>query len=336
MSDSVSDSTQIYFQVVAGAIAIYNSLEVLVIMLKVFQKYNTLYFWAVLATTLGIALFAIGFLDLFFKLYVESSSILRPLIVLTIGWYGMVTGFAITLYSRLAIIRVPNFIQISIRNFIIYNIVFSHFPTTVFTFGANIVGTEFWVHGYSIIEKIQMTMFCVQEIILGVVYLIYIQKKFGSRLKSLVSHTIGANLFVLGLDILMLIIEYCNLYKYQIMLKVLVYSIKLKFEFYILTLLTDASRDDSIVGDRGVPASHSGSNGRKSNVNGVVLEEDIRRGSLTPKKSLGVIAESVRLMHFFPQSQSQSDRSQRTDQQEGTVMVNPQLDGSTIGRKNGF
>ncbi|KAJ3249724.1 hypothetical protein HDU77_007519 [Chytriomyces hyalinus] len=336
MSDSVSDSTQIYFQVVAGAIAIYNSLEVLVIMLKVFQKYNTLYFWAVLATTLGIALFAIGFLDLFFKLYVESSSILRPLIVLTIGWYGMVTGFAVALYSRLAIIRVPNFIQISIRNFIIYNIVFSHFPTTVFTFGANIVGTEFWVHGYSIIEKIQMTMFCVQEIILGVVYLIYIQKKFGSRLKSLVSHTIGANLFVLGLDILMLIIEYCNLYKYQIMLKVLVYSIKLKFEFYILTLLTDASRDDSIVGDRGVPASHSGSNGRKSSVNGVVLEEDIRRGSLTPKKSLGVIAESVRLMHFFPQSQSQSDRSQRTDQQEGTVMVNPQLDGSTIGRKNGF
>ncbi|KAJ3223356.1 hypothetical protein HDU81_009226 [Chytriomyces hyalinus] len=314
MSDSVSDPTQIYFQIAAGAIAIYNSLEVLVMMFKVFQKYNTLYFWAVLATTFGIALFALGFLDLFFKLYAESSSILRPLIVLTIGWYGMVTGFAVTLYSRLAIIRVPSYIQISIRNFIIYNIVFSHFPTTVFTFGANIVGTEFC---YSIVEKIQMTMFCVQK---GTDQNLFqgnhsgsslphlYSKKFGSCLKSLVSHTIGANLFVLVLDISMLIVEYCNLYKYQIMLKVLVYSIKLKFEFYILTLLTEASRDDSIVGDRG----RSSSNGRKSSNNGVVLDDDVRRSSLlSPKRSLSV----------------------KPDQQDGTVLVNPQLD--TVGRKNG-
>ncbi|KAI8833169.1 hypothetical protein BJ741DRAFT_613065 [Chytriomyces cf. hyalinus JEL632] len=334
MSDAASDSTQIYFQIVAGAIAIYNSIEVLIMMFKVFQKYNSLYFWAVLATTLGIALFAIGFLDLFFKLYEESSNILRPLIVLTIGWYGMVTGFAVTLYSRLAIIRVPNFIQTYIRNFIIYNVVFSHFPTTVFTFGANIVGSEFWVHGYSIIEKIQMTMFCVQEIILGVVYLIYIQKKFGSRLKSLVSHTIGANIVVLVLDISMLIIEYCNLYKYQIMLKVLVYSIKLKFEFYILTLLTEASRDDSIVGNRG--ASNVGSNGRKSSNNGpLLMDDDVRRSSASHKRSLNVIVESVRLMHFFPQGQSQQERSQRPDPQEGTVLVNPQLDGGTLVGKNG-
>ncbi|KAJ3231860.1 hypothetical protein HDU81_003473 [Chytriomyces hyalinus] len=333
MSDSVSDPTQVYFQVVAGAIAIYNSVEVLFMMFKVFQKYNSLYFWAVLSATLGIAMFAIGFLDLFFKLYLESSTVLRPLIVLTIGWYGMVTGFAVTLYSRLAIIRVPIFIQTYIRNFIIYNVVFSHFPTTVFTFGANIVGSEFWVHGYSIVEKIQMTMFCIQEIILGVVYLIYIQKKFGSRLKSLVSHTIGANLVVLGLDISMLIIEYCNLYKYQIMLKVLVYSIKLKFEFYILTLLTEASRDDSIVGDRG--ASNAGSMGRKSSNNGPLMDDDVRGSSASHKRSLNVIVESVRLMHFFPQGQSQQERSMRPDPQEGTVLVNTQLDGGTLVGKNG-
>ncbi|KAJ3032892.1 hypothetical protein HDU99_010873, partial [Rhizoclosmatium hyalinum] len=35
----------------------------------------------------------------------------------------------------------------------------------------------------------------------------------------------------------MLVTEYVGLYVYQIMLKVLVYSIKLKFEFYILTVL---------------------------------------------------------------------------------------------------
>lgn len=123
--------------------------------------------------------------------------------------------------------------------FIIYNVIFSHFPTTVLTFGANIIGTYPWVFGYSVMEKIQMTFFSIQEIILGMMYLTYTKKMtLSSKFTSLVRQTLYINVIVLCLDLSMLICEYVNLYDYQIMLKVVVYSVKLKLEFFILNLLS--------------------------------------------------------------------------------------------------
>jgi len=43
----------------------------------------------------------------------------------------------------------------------------------------------------------------------------------------------------------MLLIEYANLYNYQIMLKVVLYSIKLKMEFYILYTLARSLRENA-------------------------------------------------------------------------------------------
>ncbi|CEP01961.1 unnamed protein product (mitochondrion) [Plasmodiophora brassicae] len=234
------------FQVVTGAIAIYNSCETFGLIFSTFKSYKTLYFWSLVGASLGDFLFAIGFLDLFFGWYVGNSTIYRPLIVLTIGWYGMVTGFSIVMYSRLSIIGVERDVIRRIRYFIIYNVVFSHFPTTVFTFGANVIGTPFWVIGYSIIEKIQMTMFAIQEVMLGAMYLHYTRKmRYDKKITPIVRHTLYANMFVLVLDIAMLLTEYINLYSYQIMLKTVVYSVKLKMEFYILNILTSQLKSNT-------------------------------------------------------------------------------------------
>jgi len=121
---------------------------------------------------------------------------------------------------------------------IAYNIVFSHFPTTTLTFGSNIHGGE-WTVRYGQMERVQMTLFCIQEVLLSSLYLYYIkQMTLDKKFTKLVQQTLVINVFVLGLDLSMLVVEYADQYDYQIMLKVFVYSVKLKLEYYILNVLT--------------------------------------------------------------------------------------------------
>jgi len=187
------DSHVYTFTVVAGGIAIYNSLELFFMLYTSFRRYNSLYFASLLTASFGVLLFAVGFLDLFFEIFIDNSTIVRPLVVLTIGWYGMITGFASVMYSRLHIVRCDPQIITWVWRFMMFNVCFSHFPTTVFTFGANISGTDFWVDGYAIIEKIQMTLFCIQEVTLGLLYLYYIRDTSGCNKKKtlLLQHTVS-------------------------------------------------------------------------------------------------------------------------------------------------
>jgi len=232
------DRTLDYFQVACAGISIYNAIEVLILAFATFTRYNTLYFWSICGCAMGCLWFAAGFIDLFYELYLRDSTIYRPLVILTIGWYGMVTGFALVMWSRLHLVSVPKRYINLMLGFIIYNVCFSHFPTTVMTFGANVVGTQEWKDGYNTIEKIQMTFFCLQEVLLGALYLHYTRKlRLTKKVTLLVRQTLIINCVVLMLDIATLIFQYANMYEYQIMLKVVMYSIKLKMEFYILNIL---------------------------------------------------------------------------------------------------
>jgi hypothetical protein len=243
-----------YFKVACAAISIYNSVEVIGLAVTTFRRFNTLYFWSIMACSVGCILFAGGFLDLFYHLYEIQepySTVYRPLFVLTIGWYGMVTGFSLVMFSRLHLVMVPKQYIFYMKCFIIYNVIFSHFPTTILTFGSSLNGGD-WTVSYGYMEKIQMTFFCIQEVILSSLYLNYTRKlKFSRKVTALVRQTLYVNIFVLILDLSMLVIEYKDLYDYQIMLKVVVYSIKLKLEFFILNILTKSLQETSTATNEG-------------------------------------------------------------------------------------
>jgi len=260
MSTEAETTATYYFQAAAGTLAIYNSIEVISLTFITFQKYSTLYFYSLLGCAFGDILFAIGFIDLFFELYIPNSTIYRPLVVLTIGWYGMVTGFGLVLYSRLHLINVPKKYIQYVKYFMIYNVIFSHFPTTVMTFGANVIGTYQWTYGYRVMEGIQMTFFCIQEANMGFMYLHWTRKlTLNKKTTTLVRQTMYINMFVIFLDVLMLGLEYANDYNYQIMLKCVVYSIKLKLEFYILNILTKSLHKNT--NETGVVISGNASGG---------------------------------------------------------------------------
>jgi hypothetical protein len=122
---------------------------------------------------------------------------------------------------------------------IAFNVICNHFPTTTLTFGANIIGTPIWVNGYAGMEKLQMTLFSLQEIALNSLYLYYIRRlTLDRKLTRLVQQTVIINIIVIMLDISMLATQYADLYTLQIMMKTIIYSMKIKLEFYILNTLT--------------------------------------------------------------------------------------------------
>ncbi|KAJ3288766.1 hypothetical protein HDU79_004597 [Rhizoclosmatium sp. JEL0117] len=82
--------------------------------------------------------------------------------------------------------------------------------------------------------------FCLQEVILGIIFLVNIKKVLGDDRPAVVTQTLRINVMVLALDIVTVAVEYAHLHDYQVVTKCVVYSIKLKCEFYILSLLEDA------------------------------------------------------------------------------------------------
>lgn len=256
------DSTLDYFQIACAAISIFSSAEVLALAFTTFARYNTLYFAAIVGCAGGCILFAGGFLDLFYKLFiVDGVTVYRPLFILTFGWYAMVTGFSLVMYSRLHLVSVPKQYIQYVKYMIIFNVICAHFPTTVLTFGTFVVATPSWAYAYAQMEKLQMTMFCIQEVTLGTMYLIYTKRlRLSSKVTHLVRQTLYINAIVLMLDVTMLIIQYIDLYNYQIMLKVVVYSVKLKLEFFILNLLSKFLQKNLASTTADSPKSPLGSN----------------------------------------------------------------------------
>ncbi|ORY46749.1 hypothetical protein BCR33DRAFT_848824 [Rhizoclosmatium globosum] len=230
---------QNYFQVGATSIGVFNCLEVIFIALTTFKTYDSLYFRSLMVAAVGTIIFALGFVSLFFDLYGDPKNLWQAVTPCTFGWWGMVTGFSMTMYSRLKLISVPRAIQGYIFGMIVFNFFACHVPTTLFTFGSRLIGTESWIIGYDVIEKIQMTFFCVQEVVIGITYLVYIRRKFDNENLDLVKHSVVVNIIVVTLDVSMVVVEYIGLFGYQNLLKVAIYSIKLKFEFYLLNLLND-------------------------------------------------------------------------------------------------
>lgn len=231
----------------------YNAAELVVLVPATFRRWRGLYFWSLLVSgCIGVVPYSIGFL---LKFFTRTDSVLS-VTVLTIGWWTMVTGQSVVLYSRLHLVLRDERILRLVLWLIIINVFLLHIPTTVLTYGANIVhsGEAAWVRGYNIMEKIQLTGFTIQESILSTLYVIETVKllRLGAGvsmrpdLRSIMYQLIGINCAIMVMDLLLLSLEYADFYAVQITLKGFVYSLKLKLEFAVLGRLVDliqGSRD---------------------------------------------------------------------------------------------
>lgn len=252
---------------VFGSIALYNVIELNYMILGTFRR-RSLYFWSLIVATWGIALNGIGYLLQHLKL-ISSTTAYSTLICF--GWVCMVSGQSVVLYSRLHLVMSDDRRRRYILYMIISNAILMHIPVIILVCGSNSNNPKPYIRPYMIYEKIQLTVFFLQESIISSVYvwetmkLLRVTKdlrgKRGAR--RVMSHLIFINIVVIILDISILALEFSDYYELQTGYKPLVYSIKLKMELSILNRLVELTRSAS---QASLSFSNTNSNGLTTSV----------------------------------------------------------------------
>lgn len=259
-----SDGVRITIATFVG-VAWYNVGELMVVVFLTFKKYRGIYFWSMLASAWGIVPYSLGFLLKFLNA-TPPSALWLPITLLTVGWWAMVTGQSMVLYSRLHLVLRDIRILHLVLGLIVLDVFLLHVPTTVLTYLANYSTTGPSVSGYNIMEKIQLTGFCVQEMIISGLYIWETNRMLKlnpeSDSRKIIFNLFAVNMACILMDIALITIEYANFYMYQTTLKATIYSIKLKLEFAVLGKLVKIAhqhvwRPQLIAGPMGYPMDAS-------------------------------------------------------------------------------
>ena len=233
--------------IVCSTLALYNALELILLIFTTFKRWHGLYFWALLIASFGVIPYNVGFLVVFFQLTQQYAGF----IIDSYGWITMVTGQSVVLYSRLhLVLRNPKVLR-AVLWMIVVDAVVLHVSTTVVLFGSSYGDDENGFNGaYTVIEKVQMTTFCIQEFVISGLYVYETAKVLkivsGGHTRRTMWELFIINVLIIMLDIALLVVEYLNQRVYEQTFKGVVYSIKLKLEFAILGKLVHAVRS----GDR--------------------------------------------------------------------------------------
>ncbi|KAH6618946.1 integral membrane protein [Boeremia exigua] len=209
------------------SVAIYNFLELNVQIFTTFKRRKGLYFWSFTVATWGILFNSIGYLLKHLEVTQEGNIYAT---IILIGWCSMISGQSVVLYSRLHIVMHNAKRLRAVLIMIVTNAIWLHIPIIILVYGANSDNPGPFEGPYSVYEKIQLTVFVAQELIISGFYV------------TVLYHLIYVNVLVMLLDFSIIGLEFANLYEIQTAWKPLVYSIKLKLEFSILNRLVELTR----------------------------------------------------------------------------------------------
>ncbi|KAJ5924149.1 hypothetical protein N7466_008336 [Penicillium verhagenii] len=230
------------------SIALYNALELSVLIPLSFRRYNSLYFWALLiSTVLGVIPATIGPSLEFFNL----SPLWLSLTLSNIGFVCMVPNQSVVLYSRLHLVS-QNPTVLSMVRWLVIAGGFVVIPTIVMNFGSSYRPQESsWTSGFNVLERLQLTWFATQEMCISSIYiwetiqLIRLSPKEDKRRHKILYELIAINVAAICMDISLLVLEYLGFYYTQVIFKATVYSVKLKLEFAVLGMLVSIVRSHS-------------------------------------------------------------------------------------------
>ena len=153
----------------------------------------------------------------------------------------MVTGQAFVLYSRLhLVVRNQRTLHL-VLGMILFDALALHLPTIVFTYGSNSPKADYWSPKFNIMERIQLMGFCVQEFVISTIYILSTVRLLGSIYHSMTRKVMLQLLLInctcIGMDIVLIGLEFTNNYVGEASIKPMIYAIKLKLEFAVLNQL---------------------------------------------------------------------------------------------------
>ncbi|KAJ5931114.1 hypothetical protein N7466_006607 [Penicillium verhagenii] len=223
--------------IVFSSIALYNAIELFILLFLTFQSYRGLYFWTMLlSVVLGVIPHSIGYILEFFSL----APLWLSLTLSTIGFYVMVPGQSVVLYSRLHLVVQSRAVLRFVLWLIIVDSIILLIPTTILTFSTAYVQTDPFIRGYNVMERLQLAWFCCQEFVISGIYiwetvkLLQLMPDKDRRRTRIMYELLAINFVIILLDVGLLVVEYIGFYSLQTTLKPMVYSIKLKLEFGVL------------------------------------------------------------------------------------------------------
>ncbi|KAK3074815.1 hypothetical protein LTR53_002410 [Teratosphaeriaceae sp. CCFEE 6253] len=238
---------------IASALALYNALEIILLILTTFRRFRGLYFYAVTIATVGLLMYTFGLMVLYF----EFTNQLVGLTIRVCSWPAMVTGQSLVLYSRLGVVlgRGHDKLLRVMKWTIIIDAIVNHGGTIILTFGAYYASpSDEWVRAYNIQHKIQRTCFTVQECVLSALYIwkavqiIHSSTLVRGRRQTLLLmwQLIAINVVIEALDVFVLAEEFAGLHAVKQSVKAMVYSIKLKLEFAVLGRLVESTSSGNL------------------------------------------------------------------------------------------
>jgi hypothetical protein len=245
-----------------ASVTLCYSIELIVLTLATFKRYGGVYFWSLLVTSCSLIVNTIGYLLFFFT----KVSPYLAVTVIVIGWCCMITGHSVVLWSRLhLVLQNPRLLR-AILYLIIFNAVTMHTTTIVLMYGSVSTNTRStFENGYYVIERIQLVVFCLQELLLSGLYIFETSRLLRLRPrrahKVILLQLLAINVIILFLDLVIVILQFASLYEVQVLFKPVAYSIKVRLEYAILGKLVQiVSNGDGIqsvadVGGASLPAT---------------------------------------------------------------------------------
>lgn len=186
------------------AVALYNSLEMVLLIATTFKRYAGLYFWSLSLSNLGVILYSIGMLVTYF----DIGPRVFYKIILDIGWILMITCQSLVLYSRLGLVLKNERILSGVKWMIIIDSALLGIVVITFDFGHTFSSRLSFARGYFYIEHVQMTVFTIQEIIISSLYVwktIKLLKVIsGSKTRKMIWQLMVINVIIISMDVSLL------------------------------------------------------------------------------------------------------------------------------------
>ncbi|KAF5013372.1 hypothetical protein FDECE_619 [Fusarium decemcellulare] len=284
--------------IVCSTLALCNAFELLSLIFMTFKRRSGLYFWSILLASFGVIPYCVGWMIVYFDFTHDYVG----MIIDSVGWVLLVSGQSVVLYSRLHLVVTDQRILRGVLCMIIINGVVWHTTMTVLLFGSTYNPNESkrgFNAVFNVLEKVQMTCFCLQEFIISGLYIwktIGILKTAFGNTRRVLWQLFAINIVIVIMDIALLAIEYKNYFIWEQGVKVVTYSIKLKLEFAVLGELIDFIRH------RGGTQSNSNRDYRNT---GAFVELSVHRPGKGDKKN----------------SSNKTDVERRGDLEANTVIV---------------
>lgn len=225
------------------ALALYNCLEMVLLIATTFKRWKGLYFWSLTLCTLGVAGYTLGMTLVYFAL----GPLWLTKTLNDIGWLVMIITQSLVLYSRLNLIYDNERLLAAVKWMIICVSIFLPIPI-VLDFGTTYSHDTGYARAYFYIEKLQMTGITVLELSISLLYVYKTVQllRIISRvhMRSMIWQLFVLNIIIVVMDTAIVVLQYRHLQLYQESIKGFVYSVKLKLELNILSKLVDIVHGD--------------------------------------------------------------------------------------------